>query len=219
MTTPPTIRSCSVELDAPVAETVRDFDIQNFTGRSTFRVPALTGIPDTWGLGLIVGPSGTGKSSLLRTFGRTEDVQWGVNKAVVSQFASYTDAKDRLLAVGFGSIPSWLRPYHVLSTGEQHRVDLARKIGPNAVVDEFTSVVDRNVAKAMARSLGRWASPDLRMVLATCHYDVIPYLNPSWVFDTANGGLNFGPFADRPYGSRSAVVLGKCGPISGTITI
>ena len=52
-------------------------------------------------------------------------------------------------AVGFGSVPSWLKPYHVLSNGEKMRVDLARAILENDffVFDEFTSVVDRQVAQ------------------------------------------------------------------------
>jgi ABC-type polar amino acid transport system ATPase subunit len=219
MTSPPTIRTCKITPDALTHQVVTDFDILNFTGSSVFQVPTIGTLPDTWGIGLIVGPSGTGKSSLLRSFGQAADIQWQQDKAVVSHFASYDDARNRLMAVGFNSIPSWLRPYHVLSTGEQHRVDLARRIGAGAVVDEFTSVVDRNVAVAMSKAVGRWAPPDGKMVFATCHYDVIPYLSPTWVFDTANGGLSSGPFVDRPYASQSAAVKEACGPILRDITI
>jgi hypothetical protein len=217
--TPPSLKFCQIIEDEQTAKVVRDFDILGFTGRSVFRIPSLPMLPETWGIGLIVGPSGTGKSSMLESFGKPDLVEWSSDKAIVSHFIDYDDARNRLMAVGFNSIPSWLRPYHVLSTGEQHRVDLARRIGPNAVVDEFTSVVDRNVAIAMAQAVGRWAPPTGNMVFATCHYDVIPYLNPSWVFDTANGGLSFGPFAARPYASQSDDVSGACGPILRSITI
>src|SRR5699024_12211312 len=54
--------------------------------------------------------------------------------------------------VGFGSVPSWLKPYHVLSNSEKMRVDLARMLLSKKIIvfDEFTSVVDRQVAKAMS---------------------------------------------------------------------
>lgn len=55
-----------------------------------------------------------------------------------------------LSSVGFSSPPSWVRPFRVLSTGEQFRVTMARTLAemPDlAVVDEFTSVVDRTVAR------------------------------------------------------------------------
>jgi ABC-type ATPase with predicted acetyltransferase domain len=51
------------------------------------------------------------------------------------------------------SVPSWYKPYQVLSNGEKFRADLARKLKSNTVIDEFTSVVDRTVAKAASVSL------------------------------------------------------------------
>lgn len=55
-----------------------------------------------------------------------------------------------LSAVGLGSVPTWLRPYPILSNGEKFRADLARVIcsaPKRVVIDEFTSVVDRQIAK------------------------------------------------------------------------
>jgi GNAT superfamily N-acetyltransferase len=82
-----------------------------------------------------------------------------------------------------------VKPYHVLSTGERFRADLARRIKSGAVIDEFTSVVDRNVAKACSVALRRYADRNeiKRVVLASCHYDIIEWLQPDWVFDTATG--------------------------------
>ena len=48
--------------------------------------------------------------------------------------------------VGLGDVPTWLRPYRVLSTGQQFRANLARVLceaPARVVIDEFTSVVDR----------------------------------------------------------------------------
>ena len=55
-----------------------------------------------------------------------------------------------LSAVGLGSVPSWLRPFSVLSNGEQFRAGLARLLLSDekaVVLDEFTSVIDRQVAR------------------------------------------------------------------------
>jgi GNAT superfamily N-acetyltransferase len=56
------------------------------------------------------------------------------------------------------------------------------------VCDEFTSVVDRNVARigsaAVAKALRSKRIPG-RFVAVTCHYDVLEWLEPDWVLDMA----------------------------------
>ncbi len=56
------------------------------------------------------------------------------------------------------------------------------------VFDEFTSVVDRNVAKigsaAVARAV-RGGRVNCRFVAVTCHYDVAQWLEPDWTLDMA----------------------------------
>ena len=89
------------------------------------------------------------------------------------------------MAVGFNTIPAWLRPYGVLSNGEKFRVDLARRLlegGDLIAVDEFTSVVDRQVAKIGSHAVQKWARGKGRQfVAATCHYDLEDWLQPDWV--------------------------------------
>ena len=82
----------------------------------------------------------------------------------------------------------------MLSNGEQFRCDLARALaqcdatGSLVVFDEFTSVVDRNVARVVSAAAskalrgGRIAG---RFVAVTCHYDVTEWLQPDWVIDMA----------------------------------
>jgi GNAT superfamily N-acetyltransferase len=79
-----------------------------------------------------------------------------------------------------------MRPYHVLSTGEKFRADMARRLGDSATVDEFTSVVDRNVAASCANSIRRYVDQKglTGLVFASCHYDIIEWLRPDWIFDT-----------------------------------
>ena len=54
---------------------------------------------------------------------------WPRDRALLDAFpeaASIKDVTALLSAVGFSSPPAWLRPFHVLSTGQQFRVTLAR---------------------------------------------------------------------------------------------
>lgn len=195
----PDVLKCSVEMDPITMELANAFDY-SFDGGSTFTVPDMPTPKEGFKIGLIVGPSGSGKSTLLRRFGVETTPTWEPNKAICSHFASSGDARDRLSAVGLNSIPSWTRPHHVLSTGEKFRAAMARRLGDRAVIDEFTSVVDRNVAKSCSYSIRRYADAHgvKGMVFASCHYDIIEWLNPDWVFDTQSGRMATGRLERRP---------------------
>lgn len=111
---------------------------------------------DGWKIGLVVGPSGSGKTSLGRKILGAEAFYepsgWLADRPVIDAIAPGGDfdaVTAALAAVGLGSVPSWLRPYPVLSNGERFRADLARVVceaPPRVVIDEFTSVVDRQIA-------------------------------------------------------------------------
>ena len=95
-----------------------------------------------------------------------------------------------LSAVGFSSPPAWVRPHRVLSNGERFRCDLARALLLDrelVVFDEFTSVVDRQVARVASACVGKAVrqgrSRCKRFVAVTCHYDVLEWLEPDWVLD------------------------------------
>ena len=146
----------SVERDDFIAASEKAFDCA-FDGTSKFypwQLPA--SIPKKFKLGVIVGSSGSGKSTLLKNFGIEENPQWDSNKSIVSHFDEPDEAINKLGSVGLNSVPSWYKPYNVLSNGEKFRADLARKIKTGAVIDEFSSVVDRAVAKAASVSLSRY---------------------------------------------------------------
>lgn len=147
---------------------------------------------EDWNVGLIVGPSGSGKSTIgKQVFGESyhTGLDWR-EKSVLDDFAdglSIGDISDACSAVGFNTIPAWMRPYEVLSTGEKFRLDVARRmleLPDPIVVDEFTSVVDRQVAKAGSWAIQKYVRKKNRKFVAiTCHYDVMDWLLPDWVLD------------------------------------
>ena len=159
--------------------------------------------------------------------------EWPADRAVIDGLGDLPikQITGMFTAVGFSSPPSWIKPYHVLSNGEQFRCDLARALSQagnrdgtttqgvvpgqagsgtrsqvnhnntagqagsgthidNSLVvfDEFTSVVDRNVARVVSAAIAkgiRAGRIGCRFVAVTCHYDVTEWLEPDWVIDMA----------------------------------
>jgi GNAT superfamily N-acetyltransferase len=161
-----------------------------------------------WQLGLIVGPSGCGKSTLARElFGKAvvAGYDWPANRALVDAFPATLGIREitgLLSSVGFSSPPAWLRPFACLSTGEQFRATLARALAEQpalAVIDEFTSVVDRTVARVGSAAIARTVrGSGRRLVAVGCHYDVLDWLQPDWVFDPSTGEFHWRCLQPRP---------------------
>ena len=90
----------------------------------------------------------------------------------------------------------------MLSTGEQFRVTVARHLledGDPSVVDEFTSVVDRQVAKIGSHAVQKIVRKQKRKFIAvTCHYDVIEWLQPDWMLEPATMTFQWRELQRRP---------------------
>jgi len=202
-----------VEVETRISRTTRArlleaaFDVPA-TERHTLRWHASLPLEDRpWQVGLIVGPSGSGKSTVLRRgFGDEKPIEW-VGDSVVDDFpedASIESIQAICQAVGFNTIPAYLRPFSVLSTGEQFRVTMARRLMESTkeepvLVDEFTSVVDRQVAKIGAHAVQKWVRRNGRqLVAATCHYDVLEWLQPDWTFEPATSTFAWRSLQPRP---------------------
>jgi ABC-type lipoprotein export system ATPase subunit/GNAT superfamily N-acetyltransferase len=152
-----------------------------------------------WNVGLIVGPSGAGKTTVARELfdaNIIEELEWDGKKAIVDSFPegmSIKDIEKYLTSVGFNTIPSWLRPYHVLSNGEKFRATMARALAETeglVVMDEFTSVIDRNVAKVASHAVQKMVRRSDRQFIAVgCHYDIIDWLQPDWIYEPHTGAF------------------------------
>ncbi len=198
------------------------FDLpEEKTSHERFAVE-VPGAGEDWQIGLIVGPSGSGKSTVARqAFSGPECLwatfQWPAAAAVVDGFPQEVDMREitlALAAVGFSSPPAWLRPIHILSNGEKFRCELARllcqaKAGQVAVMDEFTSVVDRQVAKVGSAAVAKAVRgrPGKKFVAISCHYDIREWLEPDWVVDMATCTLARGRLC-RP---RIELAIHRCG--------
>lgn len=163
----------------------KDFDY-TFEGTTEFEIPVMPSPPKDFQLGVIVGSSGSGKSTLLKQFGEEEVVNWDNDKSIVSHFNDPIEANIKLSAVGLNSIPTWGKPRNVLSNGEGFRADLARKLKNNAVIDEYSSVINREVAKSCSVALSKYIRRHnlKNIILASCHDDILEWLQPDWVYNT-----------------------------------
>lgn len=184
------VKTAEVKKTYRVARIMGDYDVK--LNHANERFTGEIKMPDDWHIGVIVGGSGTGKTTIARElFGQQliNGFEYSA-KSVVDDMPNECgmDEIERMFyAVGFGSVPSWLKPYSVLSNGEKMRVDLARAMLERdfVVFDEFTSVVDRQVAKTASMAINKAVHRSgKRFVAVTCHYDVLEWLQPDWVFDT-----------------------------------
>ncbi|HEY1785726.1 MAG TPA: hypothetical protein VGG30_09270, partial [Pirellulales bacterium] len=204
-----------VQVECPVYDSFRVqqvaglFDVPIAKRASASFAVEVPGLDEPWQIGLIVGPSGSGKTTIARAaFGDSVYTMapWPAEQAVIDGFGELPirTIVGLLTAVGFSSPPAWVKPYCVLSGGEQFRCDLARALAtalagrqaesarPLVVFDEFTSVVDRQVAQVGSAAVAKAVRGDLaavRFVAVGCHYDVAEWLEPDWVVDMATRKL------------------------------
>ena len=178
---------------------------------------------EPWSIGLIVGPSGCGKTTIARRLfegsryhgPNSRDLDERLERgSVVDAFPDGVGIEEiaaMLSAVGFASPPAWVRPFGVLSTGQQFRVRLALLLASTPpetplVFDEYTSVVDRTVAQIGSAAVAKLVrSRGHRFVAVTCHDDVEEWLQPDWVYRPAEDRLTRRRLRRRPFVSLDIV--------------
>lgn len=155
-----------------------------------------------WNIGLIVGASGTGKTTIAKNvfkdFKLFEGYEWSKN-AIVDDFPKDLTAKEiteALSKVGFSSPPDWLKPFSVLSNGQKMRAELARVIleeNQPIIYDEFTSVVDRQVAQIGSAAIQKFIRKmNKKFVAVSCHYDIEEWMEPDWIYDVNKHEFRWG---------------------------
>lgn len=145
-----------------------------------------------WNIGLICGNSGSGKSTILRNMKSYNNIipSYDYNKPIISQFPHLSEEEvcDLLSSVGLSSVPTWLNKPNELSNGEKSRLDICWILAysKNDIIyfDEYTSVVNRECAKSLSYALQRYVRKNnLKIILASCHFDIIDWLNPDWIYN------------------------------------
>ena len=174
-----------------VSSVIGKFDLQTehikeqFTGEID--------LDNNWQIGVIVGSSGSGKTTIAKElFPDSYITDFKYKEETILDDMPENKSVDEITrafnSVGFSYPPSWLKPYSVLSNGQKMRVDLANgllKEKELMVFDEFTSVVDRNVAKIGSYAVQKAIRRTKRKFIAvSCHYDIIDWLLPDWIFNT-----------------------------------
>ena len=187
-----------------------------------------------WNVGLIVGGSGTGKSTIAKECFPNDYIKSFEYKAksIVDDMPKNKSIKEiekTFTSVGFASPPSWLKPYDVLSNGEKMRCDLARSILEDReiiVFDEFTSVVNREVAKTSSYAIAKAVrKQDKKFVAVACHRDIVEWLEPDWIYDTdvkqffTVGESITAPKLNLKYTGLTTNLKSKYGKYLGSITI
>lgn len=142
----------------------------------------------------IIGGSGTGKSTLLRKWFNvpsTEfvfDSELCIFEELFNKINDFDKTSQLLFDVGLASVPVWKNKFNQLSNGEKLRFEIAYKIcskDPVVYVDEFTSMLDRQVAKNLAMKIGKILDTyNTKLVICTAHYDVLDWLQVDRLIDT-----------------------------------
>jgi len=192
------MKTYEVLLKSPVSTTFRcqkaanslDIDTEK---KSIHHLKIMADIESPYNVGLIIGASGSGKTTLAKEiFG--DDIfknDLKDNLPIIEQFPdhmTYDECATLLNGVGLTSVTCWIRPVYTLSNGQKSRAEiailLANEKNEITAIDEWTSVVDRTVAKVMSHCVQKMIRrTGKQIVLNSCHYDVIEWLNPDWIID------------------------------------
>lgn len=166
------------------------FETGDYTIANDLELPVQNG--DTV---LFTGPSGSGKSSLMRAVGEQLDadpmqnVVWADTLALGDRILvdalelPLRETLELLSACGLGEARLLLRTPAELSDGQRYRFRLALALSQKpswVVADEFSATLDRTLARVIAFNIQRLAKRlNVGFLLATTHEDIVADLAPS----------------------------------------
>ena len=136
-----------------VSSVIGKFDLQTEHIKEHFE--GQIDLDDNWQIGIIVGSSGSGKTTIAKElFPDSYITDFKYNAETILDDMPENKSVDEITkmfnSVGFSSPPSWLKPYSVLSNGQKMRVDLANGLLKDKdlmVFDEFNWVLKFMVSK------------------------------------------------------------------------
>lgn len=174
-------------------------------------------------VGVIVGASGSGKTTLAKQMFGDDcfDVKLDPELPIIDQLPesfSYDECASILSGIGLTSVPCWIRPVKTLSNGQKARAEAAFLMSNSnniVIIDEWTSVVDRQVGMIMSHCLQKHARKfNKQIIVCSCHYDVLDWLNPDWIIDCNK--QKFYPF-EQGEKKNSSSIFGKLAEKHGDI--
>jgi ABC-type Mn2+/Zn2+ transport system ATPase subunit len=191
------VQTYNVKLESPISDSYRcqraadslDIDVKK---KSIHTLDIECDIKSKFNVGLIVGSSGSGKTTLAKQIFGDDCFKIVLNDDVpiidqLPKELSYDECAEILAGIGLTSVPCWIRPVKTLSNGQRARAEAALSMhntNETVIIDEWTSVVDRTVAKVMSHCVQKFArKKEKQIILLSCHYDVIEWLNPDWIID------------------------------------
>lgn len=200
------MQSYNVRLQSEISKSFRcvraanslDIDVEK---KSIHELQIQADLTGNFNIGLILGSSGSGKTTLAKhIFGENVFKEHlDSQKTLLDQLPnelSYEECASLISGIGLTSVPCWIRPAYTLSNGQKARAEAVLTMCSNdnlSVLDEWTSVVDRTVAKVMSHCLQKFVrKQNKKIILLSCHYDVVEWLNPDWIID-----CNQSKFIDR----------------------
>lgn len=191
-------KTLEVLLESPVDKSFRcklaadslDIDV-NKKSRHHLKIENVN-VPEDWSIGVIYGASGSGKTTLAKKmFGDAVfDSPLKLDVPIINQLPEefpYEECARLLNGIGLNSVPCWIRPVYTLSNGQKARAEAVLLMCQDKeiiCIDEWTSVVDRTVAKAMSHCIQKFSrGQKKKIILLSCHYDIIEWVKPDWVID------------------------------------
>lgn len=164
------------------------FDLP-FDGTCKFYPFILPKLPD-YRILVVTGRSGSGKSTILKSIGMSKmSKPIDPNEFVVTGFGQKgigpVDFRYRTSKVGLDPDSIVTKRFGQLSEGEKFRVEVALNLDSNTIFDEFTSMVDRNIAKTVSEGLREIVYKEnlKNITLCSCHKDFIEWVKPDLIVD------------------------------------
>lgn len=143
-------------------------------------------------IGCIIGASGSGKTQLAQEISKRNNIPlieknvWNDDSLISNFNCEVQEAIKFLSKIGLNTQLSYLKPYNILSNGEKFRADLALSIFNNdyVIIDEFTSLIDRHIAKICCLSIAKLIKKyNKKVIFVSCHNDFLEWLQPCWVYN------------------------------------